>query len=307
MYIMKEDEDLAWLDDLADGKVVDIVGKLNYGESKSPVPRNQSWWMPNWKYLDAPRMLITGGSGTGKTVTLLSMIIGWLDFDTIIVCAADIEERKYDYLRKWCEKTAAAIDEENESIERLNRNRRGKDKIPLKEPLRYLFINDIQDLPMIDAWSEYQDLQPGEEIPQVMDSAGKPMLLNKYKSRRTLIVIDDMINEELSKQKNIATMFTRGRKRDMMIVYLAHSFFAIPEKMRKNNSAYIFFGGINKRNALDIAKGIECNLDPKEFVEVYQDATEPDADNENPFLYIDNTSKKGFRVRRNFKEHLLPD
>ena len=55
---------------------------------------------PNWPYiLDHPyRILIIGGSGTGKTNALLNLINNQQDIDKIYLYAKDSYEGKYQYL-----------------------------------------------------------------------------------------------------------------------------------------------------------------------------------------------------------------
>ena len=55
---------------------------------------------PNWPYIpDHPyRILITGGSGTGKTIALLNLIYNQPDIDKIYLYAKDLYEDKYQYL-----------------------------------------------------------------------------------------------------------------------------------------------------------------------------------------------------------------
>ena len=54
----------------------------------------------NWPYIpDHPyRILIIGGSGTGKTNALLNLINNQQDIDKIYLCAKDPCEDKYQYL-----------------------------------------------------------------------------------------------------------------------------------------------------------------------------------------------------------------
>ena len=54
----------------------------------------------NWKYIpDHPyRILIIGGSGSGKTNTLLNLINKQKDIDKIYLYAKDLSEAKYEYL-----------------------------------------------------------------------------------------------------------------------------------------------------------------------------------------------------------------
>ena len=55
---------------------------------------------PKWPYIpDHPyRILIVGGSGSGKTNALLNLIHNHLDIDKIYLYAKDPYERKYQYL-----------------------------------------------------------------------------------------------------------------------------------------------------------------------------------------------------------------
>ena len=55
-----------------------------------------------WPYIsDHPyRILIMGGSGSGKTNTLINLINEQKDIDKIYLYARDLSEPKYDYLIK---------------------------------------------------------------------------------------------------------------------------------------------------------------------------------------------------------------
>ena len=67
----------------------------------------------NWPYIsDHPyRMLITGGSGSGKTKTLLNLINEQREIDKIYLYAKDFSESEYEHLIK---------NHENAGIKHLN-------------------------------------------------------------------------------------------------------------------------------------------------------------------------------------------
>ena len=67
--------------------------------------------IPNHPY----RILIIGGSGSGKTNTWLSLINEQQDTDKIYLYAKDLSEPKYEYLIKNCEN--AGIKHLNDSKE----------------------------------------------------------------------------------------------------------------------------------------------------------------------------------------------
>ena len=70
------------------------------------VSENRTEHNKNWPYIpDHPcRILIVGGSGTGKTYVLLNLIEKQPDIDKIYLYAKDPYEAKYQYLIKICEK-----------------------------------------------------------------------------------------------------------------------------------------------------------------------------------------------------------
>ena len=73
--------------------MINLDGITNKNSNK----HNENWpYIPDHLY----RILITGCSGSGKTIALLNLINEQNDIDKIYLCAKDLSEPKYEYLIK---------------------------------------------------------------------------------------------------------------------------------------------------------------------------------------------------------------
>lgn len=242
--------------------------------------------MPKWPF----RELVIGGSGAGKTTVVTnSIVFDWVDIDTLVVCAADIEEEKYEFLKEWAEARQEDRQTDIENYHRMMQNVKQENRPPEPLPFEFLFVDNIFELPDIKLWDK-----PVAEM-----ETKPPITLSK--NRRTLILVDDMINEKY--QGNVSDIFIRGRKKNISTIYIAHSFFAIPEMMRKNTMQYMLFGGLTKKNIQGIADGISVGLEWKDFDRYYQEGTKKESVDDHPFMYIDlaaPTFPEDTRIRKGF-------
>ena len=162
----------------------------------------------NWPYIsDHPyRILIIGGSGSGKTNALLNLINNQPDIDKIYLYAKDPYEAKYQFL--------------------INKS----DSPGLKH------FNDPK------AFIEYSNNM--QDICKNIDE------YNVDNERKILIVFDDMVGDMINNKKlnSIVTkLFIRGRKLNISLVFIAQSYFKVPQDVRLN-SIHIFVMKIpNKR------------------------------------------------------------
>ena len=217
----------------------------------------------NWKYIpDHPyRILIIGGSGSGKTNTLLNLINKQKDIDKIYLYAKDLSEAKYEYLIR---------NRENVGIKHL------KDSKAFIECSNTM--NDVYE--SIDNY-------------------------NLNRTRKILIVLDDMIAEIMTNKKFqsiIKELFNRRKKLNMSLVFITQSYFPVPKGVRLNSTHYLIMKINNKRELQNIAINHSADIDFKDFIKIYIECTrEPYS-----FLTIDTTlpSSNSLGFRKNIFDTL---
>ena len=161
-----------------------------------------------WPYIpDHPyRILIIGGSGSGKTNTVLNLINNQPDIDKIYLYAKDPYDAKYQYL--------------------INK----REKVGLKhfsDPKAFIeYANDMQDV--YDKHIDEYDLGKKYKMLKVFDD-----------------MIADMINsKELNPV--ITELFITGRKLNISVVFITQSYFKVSKDVRLNSTHFFIMKILNK-------------------------------------------------------------
>ena len=219
------------------------------------IEHNSKWpYIPDYPY----RILIVGGSGSGKTNALLKLINNQPDIDKIYLYAKDPYEKKYQYLINKREKVG------------LNH---------FNDPKAFIeYSNDMQGV-----HKNIEDYNP-------------------IKTRKILIVFDDMIADIINNDKLnpiVTELFIRGRKLNISIVFITQSYFKVPKDVRLNSTHFFIMKITNKRELQQTALNHSSDIDFKDFMQIYKKCTtEPYS-----FLVNDTTLPSGDPLR--FRKNLL--
>ena len=112
---------------------------------------------------------------------------------------------------------------------------------------------------------------------QTIDDAYKNLKdYNQTKKRRVLIVFDDMIADMESKKilsSVVTELFLRGRKLNILLVFISDSYFKVPKTIRPNATHYCIIKIPNKREPLQIASNHSSDIGFKDFMKLYKDYT----------------------------------
>ena len=89
------------------------------------------------------------------------------------------------------------------------------------------------------------------------------------------IVYDDISDMESNKKLiPIATkLFLRARKLNISLVFISHSYFKVPETIRRNLTRYFTMKIPSKRELQKIASNHFSDIDFKVFIKLYKDYT----------------------------------
>ena len=133
-------------------------------------------------------------------------------------------------------------------------NKRGKVGLDhFKDPKAFMeYSNDMQDV-----YKNIEDYNPG-------------------KKRKILIVLDDMIADMINNKKLnpvVTELFFRGRKLNISIVFITHSYFKVPKDVRLNSTHFFIMKIPNKRELQQIALNQSSNIDFKDFTKIYKKCT----------------------------------
>ena len=206
---------------------------------------------PKWPYIpDHPyRILIVGGSGSGKTNALLNLIHNHLDIDKIYLYAKDPYERKYQYLIDKREKVG--IDH-------------------FKDPKAFMeYSDDMQDV-----YNNIEDYNPGNKrkILIVFDDMIEDMINNK---KLNPVVTEFFIK---SRKLNISIVFITQSyfkvPKDVRLNSTHFFIMKIPNKRELQQIALNHSSGIEFKDFIKIYK--KCTAEPHSFL--VNDTTLPSYD-----------------------------
>jgi len=184
------------------------------------------------------RMIIAGGSGSGKTLLTTNMILKYLNFDKLYIFAPSINQPAYLMLKDTFEQ----LDNERKRIVREYNN---KHKRHMKQPEPIASFNDsIKDFKLDD-----------------LD-----------KNEQHLIILDDMILDK--KQDPMKELYVRGRHRCASIIYLTQSYYQVPKIIRQNASSVIIFNPTTKRELTLLHRDVGAGTELRDFVKTIEEALE---------------------------------
>ena len=203
---------------------------LNTFTIENDKEHNEKWpYIPDHPY----RILIIGGSGSGKTNTLLNLIKeqDYHDvIDKIYLYAKDLSEPKYEYLIKK---------REDAGIKHLN------------DPNAFIECSNTMD----DVYENIHDY----------NSSRKRKILIVFDD----MIADIMTNKKF--QAIIKELFIRCRKLNISLVFITQSYFSVPKDVRLNSTHYLIMKINNRRESENIAINRSADIDYKDFIKIYRE------------------------------------
>ena len=70
----------------------------------------------------------------------------------------------------------------------------------------------------------------------------------------------------------VTELFIRGRKLNISIIFITHSYFKVPKDVRLNSTHFFIMKIPNKRELQQIALNHSSDIDFKDFMKIYKNA-----------------------------------
>ena len=96
---------------------------------------------------------------------------------------------------------------------------------------------------------------------------------NPRKSRKVLIVFDDMIADMINNKKSnpiMTELFIRGRKLNIFIIFITQSYFKVPKDVRLKSTHFFIMKSVDKRELQQTALNHSLHIDFKNFMKIYK-------------------------------------
>ena len=125
---------------------------------------------------------------------------------------------------------------------------------------------------------------------------------NPRKSRKVLIVFDDMIADMINNKKLnsiITELFIRGRKLNISIVFITQSYFKVPKDVRLNSTHFFIMKIPNKKELHKIALNHSSDIDFKGFMKIFRKCTA------EPYFFLVNDTTLPSDDPLRFRKNLL--
>ena len=100
---------------------------------------------------------------------------------------------------------------------------------------------------------------------------------NSDKENKILIVFDDMITDMINNKKLnsvVTELFIRGRKLNISLVFITHSYFSVPKNVRLNITHFFIMKIPNKRELQQISINHSSDICTKNFIDIYRKCTD---------------------------------
>ena len=190
------------------------------------------------------RIIIIGGSGSGKINPLLYLINNQNDTDKIFLYAKDLSEPKYEFLIE--PKYEFLIKKsENAGIKHLNAH----------APNALIECSNTMD----DVYENVNDYNPSRK---------RKILVVFYDK-----IADIMTNEEF--KAIIKELFIRCRKLNISLIFITQSYFSVPKVsyVRLNSTHYLIMKINSRRELQNIAINHSADTDYNDFMKIYREHT----------------------------------